>query len=305
MGLPASLKAVGPEAAHDAIVKYATTAFERAKVAGIKVLVFGSAASRRIPEGFPREQAVTQIIALCRRLAEPAASNGVTVAIEPLNKRECNFLVRLDEIVEVVAKVGHPSLGITADLYHMAIEGDGAAECAQAAKWIRHVHIAEKASRTPPGVKGDDFTPWFRVLKQRQYAGCISFECRWTNMAAELPVAIETVRNQWRGGLRRRRLRQSAVHGNACAGVMPLSRMGGPRTVSQRPAAALPLRGAHPRRLTLDCAISCCGWSSEDTARGPPMTETFLKSGSVAFRYCLSKPRGEDILSASSTKPKP
>jgi sugar phosphate isomerase/epimerase len=195
--LPGTMKAVGEKANHDELVKYATTAFERAKTAGMKIIVFGSGGARKIPEGFPREKAVAQMVELCKRLADAAGKNGITLAIEPLNSKECNYMVKLEEIVEVVTKVDNPGLAITADFYHMALGGDGAKECEAAAKWIKHCHIAEKDGRTAPGIKGDDFTPYFRVLKQNKYAGRISIEGKWTNMAAELPKAVETIRKQW------------------------------------------------------------------------------------------------------------
>jgi sugar phosphate isomerase/epimerase len=41
---------------------------------------------------------------------------------------------------------------------------------------VVHMEIAEKDERTYPGVKGDDFRPFFRVLKQSAYHGAISIE---------------------------------------------------------------------------------------------------------------------------------
>src|SRR3546814_19768450 len=52
--LPAELKAVGPDADHDGILRYAERAFARAQQAGIGVIVFGIGNSRRIPLGFDR-----------------------------------------------------------------------------------------------------------------------------------------------------------------------------------------------------------------------------------------------------------
>lgn len=53
--LPSSLKSVGPDPKHDEIIAYSETAFSRANRVGIKVIVFGSSGSRRIPEGFDRD----------------------------------------------------------------------------------------------------------------------------------------------------------------------------------------------------------------------------------------------------------
>ena len=44
-----------------------------------------------------------------------------------------------------------------------------------------HVEIAEKEDRTFPGVKGDDFRPFFRVLREAGYQGAISIEGKGTD----------------------------------------------------------------------------------------------------------------------------
>jgi sugar phosphate isomerase/epimerase len=41
---------------------------------------------------------------------------------------------------------------------------------------LRHFHIAEKAKRAMPGVAGDDFRGWFRVLAKHGWQGRMSIE---------------------------------------------------------------------------------------------------------------------------------
>ena len=59
-----------------------------------------------------------------------------------------------------------------------------------------HCHIAECEERTAPGVKGDDFTPYFKALKEIKYDGRISFECSWQDVSAQLPKAVEVMKEQ-------------------------------------------------------------------------------------------------------------
>lgn len=195
--LPGELKATGPEPKHDEILAYAGKAFDRAKIAGVEIIVFGSGGSRGYPEGFDPEKAKEQMIALCRRLAPEAQARGVTVAIETLNRKECNFITRMAEARAIAEAVDHPGLRLTADVYHMAQEGDGADEITKTAKYIVHVHLAEKEKRTAPGVAGDDLKPYFRALKQAGYTGRVSMECRWGKFDVELPAAVKLVREQW------------------------------------------------------------------------------------------------------------
>ena len=194
--LPGSLKSVGPEPRHDEIVAYAETAFRRARETGIDTIVFGSSGSRSIPDGFDPREARRQFIRLLRRLGPVARKHGVVVVLEPLQRGECNFINTVAEGAAIVEEAGHPNVRLLADIYHMLRESEGPASLIAAGPLLRHVHIAEKDRRTAPGVAGDDFTPYLRALRRARYAGAISLECRWDDLAAELPAAVEALKRQ-------------------------------------------------------------------------------------------------------------
>jgi sugar phosphate isomerase/epimerase len=78
----------------------------------------------------------------------------------------------------------------------MLRENEGPEALVAAGPLLRHIHIAEKDRRTPPGVAGDDFTPYLQALRRARYAGAISMECRWDDLARELPAAVKTMREQ-------------------------------------------------------------------------------------------------------------
>ena len=194
--LPGSLKSVGPDARPDEIVAYAGTAFRRAREIGITTVVFGSSGSRSIPDGFDRAEARRQFVGLLRRLGPVASAHGVVVAIEPLNRDECNFINTVAEGAAIVREAGHPNIRLLADIYHMLRENEGPEALVAAGPFLRHVHIAEKDRRTPPGIGGDDFRPYLRALRRAGYAGAISIECRWDDLAAQLPAALKGLRDQ-------------------------------------------------------------------------------------------------------------
>jgi len=120
----------------------------------------------------------------------------VVVAIEPLNRDETNFINTVAEGAAVVRETGHPNIRLLADIYHMLRENEGPDALVDAGPLLRHVHIAEKDGRTPPGFAGDDFTPYLRALRRAGYAGAISIECRWDDLAAQLPAALKALRDQ-------------------------------------------------------------------------------------------------------------
>ena len=194
--LPGKLKAVGPEAKHEEILAYAETALRRAQRAGIRTIVWGSGESRKIPEGFPRAKAAEQFAALARKTAELAFRSNVILALEPLNRGETNFINNLKEGAAMVETVAHSNFMLLADLYHVRKEAESPAVLEACGKYIRHCHIAELEKRTPPGTAGDDFRPFLRALKNIRYAGGISFECRWDNMARQLPAAVSFLKKQ-------------------------------------------------------------------------------------------------------------
>ena len=194
--LPGSLKSVGPEAGHDEIIAYAETAFRRARAIGIKTIVFGSGGSRAIPDGFDRGEARRQFVRLLRRLGPVAQKYGVVVVVEPLQRSESNFINTVAEGAAIVKEVGHPNIALLADIYHMLRENEGAESIVAAGPLLRHCHIAEKDNRTPPGAAGDDFTPYLEALRRIGYAGGISMECRWDDLAVELPRAVKTLEDQ-------------------------------------------------------------------------------------------------------------
>lgn len=194
--LPGDLKCVGPETHHEKILQFAETAFRRAKQAGIKTIVFGSGGSRNIPDGFSRDEAKNQFIEICKKMAPLASEHGLVISLEPLNSKECNFITSVKEGGQIVKAVGHPNFRLLADIYHMLMENEGPESIIENGKLLYHIHIAEKEGRSAPGVHGEDFTPYFRALKETGYKGRISIECRWENLEKQAEMALQTLNKQ-------------------------------------------------------------------------------------------------------------
>ncbi len=193
---PASHKVVGPEVNMPELLRYARAAFERAQACGIAVIVFGSGGARAIPEGFSRGRAEEQFAGLLRQLGPLAADRGVTVVVEPLNRKECNFINSLAEGAEAVRAAGHPGVRLLADFFHMALEDESPDEVGRFAELLAHAHTAEKEGRRAPGNSGDDFRPYLRHLVSCGYQGRLSVEAGWRDLAAEAPRAVAELRKQ-------------------------------------------------------------------------------------------------------------
>jgi sugar phosphate isomerase/epimerase len=173
---PKHLRCIGPDANHDQILAWAEIAFRRLKQAGGKIMVFGSGGSRYLRDGWTKEQADPQFVALLKRMGPLAETHGITVAMEQLQAKDCNYITRIGEGATLIRAANHPNIRLLADLFHMAHMGDTPADLKAAMDVVSHIEIAEKAGRSYPGVKGEDFRPFFRVLREAGYQGAINIE---------------------------------------------------------------------------------------------------------------------------------
>jgi len=107
---------------------------------------------------------------------DAAASAGVRLVIEPINRYETDFLVTVEETLEVIGASGAPHLGVLADTFHMNIEEvtiEGALVAAGPRLW--HVHAAD-SNRWAPGFGHLDFPAVVGALRRCCYAGFLSAE---------------------------------------------------------------------------------------------------------------------------------
>lgn len=189
------LHVTGPNANHDEVMIYVEKAFQRAKLANVQLINFGSSGARNIPEGFSYEKAMEQFIAALKRMGPLAKKYGVIVGVEQLQTRECNFINRISEVERVVRGTNHPNIRGVADFYHMAAEGDTPEDLAKAADLLMHVEIAELEGRRMVGVGGQDFRPYLKVLKKAKYKGALSVEGNFK--VSELAGGFAELKKQW------------------------------------------------------------------------------------------------------------
>ena len=175
--LPGELRCTGPDAVpFDRLAGYAETVCRRLAKAGASILVFGSGRARAVPEGWPKEKAEEQFVSLLSRLGPIAESHGVTIAVEPLARVECNFVNTVDEGAAIARASGSPAVGVVADCYHWARNGESAETILAARGVLVHAHLATLPSRQAPGMEPCDFTPFFRALLAAGYDGRVSIE---------------------------------------------------------------------------------------------------------------------------------
>ena len=196
--IPASLKITGPDANLKALADYVAIAAARAASIGGKVIVFGSGGARAVPQGFPADKAMDQVVQFLRAIAPIARKAGITVAIEPLRKAECNIINLVSQGYALARLVGAPAVLGLADLYHVGQENEPYADIAAGGRLLAHVHVAHPVTRKCP-LPGDgfDYRPFLRALKQAGYDDRISLECGWDSLPEQGPEAAGHLRTQW------------------------------------------------------------------------------------------------------------
>ena len=196
--LPGDLKVVGPTVDAARQERYLESAFARASALGGEVAVFGSGAARGIPEGWPLAEARRQVREFLGRGAAAAERHGITIAIEPLNVTECNFINSVAEGTALAREVNHPAVAVLSDLYHVDHDGQSYEETRESAPLLRHVHVAGAVGRRAPVAADFDFLRDFlAVVKASGYDGRISIEGSWEDLPRQAREALDVLRRAW------------------------------------------------------------------------------------------------------------
>jgi D-psicose/D-tagatose/L-ribulose 3-epimerase len=172
------LVVLGNEVPKAALNDYMEACLARCRKLGASIVVWGSAGSRKVPDGFSRERARQQIAEFLGIAGDIARRNEIVIAIEPLRRQESNILNSGAESLEMVRTVKHPNVRMIIDYYHLREENENPRIVETAKNEIVHMHFANPAGRIWPRDPGEDrdYALFFRYLKSAGYTGRISIE---------------------------------------------------------------------------------------------------------------------------------
>jgi hydroxypyruvate isomerase len=109
--------------------------------------------------------------------AKEAERIGATVVLEPLSGAERYPLRTAADAVAALDRVGAPNLGLLADLYHLAVNGENLdAVIARYVGRIAHVQLADTPGRHEPGTGDLDFPHLLAALDAAGYRGRTALE---------------------------------------------------------------------------------------------------------------------------------
>ncbi len=111
-----------------------------------------------------------------KKVCKQAEKRGITLAIEPLNRFETDFLNTVDQTLKLCADVGAPNIGLHYDTFHMNIEEKSQPKAImRAGKQLKHFHACGSDRGTP----GGDHIDWPGIataLKKVKYNGDVAIE---------------------------------------------------------------------------------------------------------------------------------
>lgn len=124
-----------------------------------------------------------------RIVCEMAASRGLDIALEPLNRFESDLVNTAADVVRLIQDIDHPAAKILLDGFHMNIEEPSLeAAIKLAGDKLIHVQVADNYRGTP-GTGQTNWNAYKKALQEINYKGTISIES-FTPQNKELAQAV-------------------------------------------------------------------------------------------------------------------
>ena len=194
----ASYRLVSPGIDKDKLSEYLHKTFARLQTLGGKIVVLGSGGARKVPEGGDKASAFAELVESVKFMGDIASKFGLTIAIEPLRRGDTNLINTVSEGAELVTTVGHPSVGLLADIFHMTANGEQAEDIVKAGKLV-HVHVCGEGRKFPKLKDLAYLAPFVKALMDIGYDGRISVEAQAPLfLGSTLKGALATLKEAFR-----------------------------------------------------------------------------------------------------------
>lgn len=183
----------GDAAMRQEVSEYLKKIIELAGQLGCGPLVFGSPKNRR-RKSLSMEQAYDQAATFFGPLATFANDCGCVLAMEPnATGYDCDFINRVSEAAELVARVASPGLRINLDAGVFELESDDLKQLERHASRVAHFH-ASRPYLMPLRQGSDTLASLYRIMTGSGYSGYVSIEMRKAEQGSNIENVELSVR---------------------------------------------------------------------------------------------------------------
>lgn len=124
-----------------------------------------------------------------RKASEMAASKGLDIGIEALNRFESDLINNTEDVLKLINDVNHSAAKICLDMFHMNIEEPNPEQAIVAAgDKLIHIQVSENYRGTP-GTGATNWQAYYNGLEKINYSGTVSIES-FTPENKELAAAV-------------------------------------------------------------------------------------------------------------------
>jgi hydroxypyruvate isomerase len=163
-------------AIREMLIKKVKDGIEVCKRTGFKLALM---VPGRYNENMAWDYQTANVIDIMRELSDIAEKGGMTIVLEPLNKRDHPglFLQTMPQTYSICRAVNSKSCKIVDDLYHQQItEGNLIPNIDSSWTEIAAFHLGDNPGRREPGTGEINFQNVFKHIKEKGYTGVLCME---------------------------------------------------------------------------------------------------------------------------------
>lgn len=173
--LPQRFRLTGPDVDLEPIRQYLQKGVARAAVLGCKTIVFVSAWSRNMPEGFSdKKKAFSQLVDFLHIASDVCGKYGINIAIEPLSAM--NIVSYISEGHYLIHLTKRDNVRLLADLYAVTLNYESWEDIVTYGEHIEHLHFCSNDRKFPRMNDPYDYAPFFEAVKRSGFDKRISIE---------------------------------------------------------------------------------------------------------------------------------